>query len=136
MLTSISAYSILLGQLIGKSPAALLYDAISMKYFQDCAVAVKQSDQSSSSSTIINEISILRHIGYHPNVITLLGYTKLVDTVSIIMELADRNLLDYLRTIRAQIDERKIERVSSTRLMAMIRQVVYGMVCMQILHYL
>jgi hypothetical protein len=52
------------------------------------------------------------------------------------MELADRNLLDYLRTIRERIDEQKTECVSSTRLMAMIRQVVYGMVCKQSLHYL
>ena len=98
-----------------------------MKYFQDCSVAVKQSDTTTKSS-IINEISILRQIGYHRNIITLLGYTKVTDTISMIMELAERNLLEYLRSIREKIDEHEIERVSSTRLLAMIRQVVNGMV--------
>ena len=72
---------------------------------------------------------MLRQIGYHPNIITLLGYTKMTETISMIMELAERNLLEYLRSIREKIDECEIDRVSSTRLLAMIRHVVSGMVC-------
>uniref|UniRef100_A0A914EBP5 Protein kinase domain-containing protein n=1 Tax=Acrobeloides nanus TaxID=290746 RepID=A0A914EBP5_9BILA len=89
----------------GPSPLSLASDSLQAKRFQNCDVALKvpKSDTSNKneSELLIKEITLLKELGSHGNVVAMLGYY--IDSKGLpcmVLELAEKSLLSYVEELR------------------------------------
>uniref|UniRef100_A0A914D9Y0 Protein kinase domain-containing protein n=1 Tax=Acrobeloides nanus TaxID=290746 RepID=A0A914D9Y0_9BILA len=97
--------SVYVGFIYGKSPLMVTTGLIETQRFQDCKVAVKVPSSFGQDETeqLFREIDSMKKIGYNENVICMLGICFLDEKPVIAFELADKNLLSYVRTLRETI---------------------------------
>ncbi|KAK3093185.1 hypothetical protein FSP39_012370 [Pinctada imbricata] len=104
-------------------------------------VAVKMLKEEASDTykeDFLREIRLMKEIGYHKNIVSMLGCCTLQDPVCLIVEhLPHGDLLTYLRNIRQLLHAREdkdrqyvnseVESLSPTDLMSFARQIAIGM---------
>uniref|UniRef100_A0A914D8F0 Protein kinase domain-containing protein n=1 Tax=Acrobeloides nanus TaxID=290746 RepID=A0A914D8F0_9BILA len=97
--------SVYVGFIYGKSPLMVATGLIETQRFQDCKVAVKVPSSFGQDETeqLFREIDSMKKIGYNENVICMLGICFLDEKPVIAFELADKNLLSYVSTLRETI---------------------------------
>lgn len=99
-----------IGREIGKGAFGRVFIASATKlpgYNGPRIVAVKQlkkcSKQTPEFEEFLDEIAMMKQVGRHPNIVTLLGCCTIKDPLSMIMEYVGcGDLLEYLRKIRAK----------------------------------
>lgn len=101
----ISHNSLIIGKLIGEGTFGLVFEA----YLHGTAgstvtVAVKQLKESPTPDEVdefLGEIQTMKNVGYHENVVTLLGCCTIKEPLMTVMEyVGNGDLLQYLRKIR------------------------------------
>ncbi|XP_048733843.2 uncharacterized protein LOC125649973 isoform X2 [Ostrea edulis] len=107
-----------------------MYVSVAVKLIQEEASETKKEE-------FLREIRLMKGIGYHNNVISMLGCCTLHDPICLIVEHATHgDLLSYLRNIRQRIQQSKInaeyvnqeiETVSPQELLSFARQISTGM---------
>uniref|UniRef100_A0A914DJZ1 Tyrosine-protein kinase catalytic domain-containing protein n=1 Tax=Acrobeloides nanus TaxID=290746 RepID=A0A914DJZ1_9BILA len=87
--------TVYIGFIYGKSPLAVTAKLIETQRFQDCKVAVKVPSTfgSDESEQLFREIDSMKKIGYHQNVICMLGVCFLDEKPVVAFELADKDFL-------------------------------------------
>lgn len=94
------------GHLLGTSPLYNLTRKIEVQRFQDCSVAVKVASNFGQDevSSLLNEIGTMKTLGYHENVMCMLGWTLAADMPCLIFDLANGDLLDFVQGLRACLE--------------------------------
>jgi hypothetical protein len=90
------------GFLSGKAPVLNLFPSIALQQFADCQVAVKTVPQPCSENELRLfriEIKVMKDIGYHIHLVSMLGCNSVIERPFLIMELADQDLLRWLVSI-------------------------------------
>uniref|UniRef100_A0A914DQV6 Protein kinase domain-containing protein n=1 Tax=Acrobeloides nanus TaxID=290746 RepID=A0A914DQV6_9BILA len=116
-----------LGFIFGKSPLAISTNLIETQHFQDCKVAVKVPTVfgSDESEQLFREIDTMKKIGYHKNVICMLGVCVLDEKPVVAFELADKDLLEYVQTLKETRTENSY--FSSKIFFSILWQIAKGM---------
>uniref|UniRef100_A0A914EGK8 Tyrosine-protein kinase catalytic domain-containing protein n=1 Tax=Acrobeloides nanus TaxID=290746 RepID=A0A914EGK8_9BILA len=85
--------TVYIGFIHGKSPLSITTNLIETQRFQDCKVAVKVPSTfgSDESDQLFREIDSMKKIGYHQNVICMLGVCFLNEKPVDAFELADKD---------------------------------------------
>ncbi|XP_021359113.1 fibroblast growth factor receptor homolog 1-like, partial [Mizuhopecten yessoensis] len=95
-------------------------------------------DDSHHRSEFLREIALMKKIGYHTNVVSMLGCCTLCDPVCVVVEhMANGDLQSYLKAIRSSIRERDhtqhayvnrdVDLLGPTDLLSFARQISIGM---------
>jgi hypothetical protein len=94
--------TVYIGFIYGKSPLAVTANLVETQRFQDCKVAVKVPSTfgSDESEQLFREIDSMKKIGYHQNVICMLGVCFLDEKPVVAFELADKDLLEYVQSLK------------------------------------
>lgn len=102
-----SCSTVFKGHLTGPSPLYSLTQLIETQRFCDCDVAVKVARHFGSGEVeqLYKEISTMKIIGYHENIMCLLGWAMPSDTPCLIFDIAKTDLLNYLRGLRDNVEE-------------------------------
>ncbi|XP_069116444.1 uncharacterized protein [Argopecten irradians] len=99
---------------------------------------LKDDDDSYHRSDFLREIALMKKIGYHTNVVSMLGCCTLCDPVCVVVEhMANGDLQSYLKGIRNSIRERDhtqqgyvnrdADLLGPTDLLSFARQIAIGM---------
>ncbi|XP_061173640.1 uncharacterized protein LOC133182811 [Saccostrea echinata] len=114
------------------------FDPVKKKTYVPVAVKLMQEGSSETKrEEFLKEIRIMKGIGYHKNIISMLGCCTLNDPICLIVEHAAKgDMLSYLRNIRqniqksndnAQYVNQEIETVGPQELLSFARQISTGM---------
>jgi serine/threonine protein kinase len=90
------------GFLYGQSPLTVSTKRLDTQRFQDCKVAVKvpSSIGQDEIEQLFREIDSMKRIGYHEHVVSMLGICFLAEKAVVVFELAEKDLLAYVRSFR------------------------------------
>uniref|UniRef100_A0A914DUP6 Protein kinase domain-containing protein n=1 Tax=Acrobeloides nanus TaxID=290746 RepID=A0A914DUP6_9BILA len=97
--------SVYAGFLYGQSPLMVSTGLIETQRFQDCKVAVKVPSSFGQDETeqLFREIDSMKKIGYNKHVICMLGISLLSEKPAVVFDLAEKDLLDYVRSLKETI---------------------------------
>lgn len=90
------------GRLIGPSPLHLVTKSIETQRYVDCDVAVKVSANFGHSEVeqLYKEIEAMKTIGYHENVMCMLGWFMQGNKPCLVFDIAKSDLLEFVRGFR------------------------------------
>ena len=89
--------NVYVGKLFGTSALASLNTKTTQ--FQDCRVAIKIANEygNNESKILEAEIEMMKKIGYHEHIVPMLGWSMRQNKPCLVLELCERNLLNYVR---------------------------------------
>lgn len=93
------------GHIDGESPLAKVKLVSNDRRFKDCEVAVKIAKITGNNDEelyLAREIEVLRKLGYHDHIIPMLGWYLQDGRPSIVMELAEHDLLARIKALKEQ----------------------------------
>uniref|UniRef100_A0A914E0L9 receptor protein-tyrosine kinase n=1 Tax=Acrobeloides nanus TaxID=290746 RepID=A0A914E0L9_9BILA len=95
------------GHLIGSAPLHEQRKNEQTEQFVDCDVAVKVTNHFGTSEVeqLFKEIDAMKKIGYHENVMCLLGWALPGETPCLVFEIAHKDLLHYVSEFKELVDE-------------------------------
>lgn len=94
--------NVYLGHLLGAAPVIGMVPSLSAQYYQNCPVAVKtvlEHADETQRAEFLREIAILTKLGFHSHIVNLLGCVTTGQEKYLVMELAEMNLLEYVRSL-------------------------------------
>uniref|UniRef100_A0A914E1H6 Serine-threonine/tyrosine-protein kinase catalytic domain-containing protein n=1 Tax=Acrobeloides nanus TaxID=290746 RepID=A0A914E1H6_9BILA len=93
--------------LMGPAPLHLLQRSIVTQRFADCDVAVKVTNCFGKNEVkqLFKEIEAMKKIGYHENVMCILGWALSEETPCLVYDIAEKNVLNYVMEFRDAIDD-------------------------------
>lgn len=102
-----SSATVYRGHLEGPSPLSRIHKLLETQRFQDCDVAVKMAACLGFDEVeqLYREIDVMKQIGYHKHITSMLGWYLQGDTPCLVFELSDRDLLSYLRSFNETPDQ-------------------------------
>nr|CDJ81567.1 Tyrosine protein kinase domain containing protein [Haemonchus contortus] len=96
------------GKLIGPSPGILRHHKNEIAQFSDCDCAVKMLPKYASDSArseFMHEIELMKSLGFHDNIVSMLGCITSVNKSCLVMEYcANRDLLRFLKQRKAELE--------------------------------
>uniref|UniRef100_A0A914UPL6 receptor protein-tyrosine kinase n=1 Tax=Plectus sambesii TaxID=2011161 RepID=A0A914UPL6_9BILA len=93
------------GHLTGAAPVVGMIPSLSVQYYQNCDVAVKtilEHADETQRLQFMREITILTKLGFHNHIVNLLGCVTTGQEKYLVMELAETDLLEYVRTLTTE----------------------------------
>ena len=95
------------GHLIGPSPLHEQQKTAQTQQFVDCDVAVKVTNKFGQTEVeqLFKEIDAMKKMGYHENVMCMLGWALPGDTPCLVFEIAEKDLLHYVSEFRDAVAE-------------------------------
>ncbi|VDO65967.1 unnamed protein product [Haemonchus placei] len=96
------------GKLIGPSPGILRHHKNEIAQFSDCDCAVKMLPKYASDSArseFMHEIELMKNLGFHDNIVSMLGCITSVNKSCLVMEYcANRDLLRFLKQRKTELE--------------------------------
>uniref|UniRef100_A0A7I4YVI0 receptor protein-tyrosine kinase n=1 Tax=Haemonchus contortus TaxID=6289 RepID=A0A7I4YVI0_HAECO len=96
------------GKLIGPSPGILRHHKNEIAQFSDCDCAVKMLPKYASDSArseFMHEIELMKSLGFHDNIVSMLGCITSVNKSCLVMEYcANRDLLRFLKQRKTELE--------------------------------
>uniref|UniRef100_A0A914E299 receptor protein-tyrosine kinase n=1 Tax=Acrobeloides nanus TaxID=290746 RepID=A0A914E299_9BILA len=113
------------GYLIGPSPLHRQQKTAQTQKFADCNVAVKVTNRFGQTEVeqLFKEIDAMKKMGYHENVMCMLGWALPGDTPCLVFEIAEKDLLHYVSEFRDAV----AEVVPYQTFLDILRQIILGM---------
>lgn len=98
------------GHLVGPSPLHIIMKLVETQKFCDCDVAVKMASNFGQNEVenLIQEINAMKQIGSHEHIIGMLGWCNYNDKPCLVFELAQNDLLNYIRSLNGELVPRRI----------------------------
>uniref|UniRef100_A0A914E8E6 receptor protein-tyrosine kinase n=2 Tax=Acrobeloides nanus TaxID=290746 RepID=A0A914E8E6_9BILA len=93
--------------LMGPAPLHLLQRSIVTQRFADCDVAAKVTNRFGNSEVehLFKDIEAMKKIGYHENVMCILGWALSGETPCLVYDIAEKNVLNYVMEFRDASDD-------------------------------
>uniref|UniRef100_A0A914E1I0 receptor protein-tyrosine kinase n=1 Tax=Acrobeloides nanus TaxID=290746 RepID=A0A914E1I0_9BILA len=93
--------------LMGSAPLHLLQRSIVTQRFADCDVAAKVTNRFGKSEVeqLFKEIEAMKKIGYHENVMCILGWALSGETPCLVYDIAEKDVLNYVMEFRDASDD-------------------------------
>uniref|UniRef100_A0A914DMR4 receptor protein-tyrosine kinase n=1 Tax=Acrobeloides nanus TaxID=290746 RepID=A0A914DMR4_9BILA len=93
--------------LMGSAPLHLLQRSIVTQRFADCDVAAKVTNRFGKSEVeqLFKEIEAMKTIGYHENVMCILGWALSREAPCLVYDIAEKDVLNYVMEFRNASDD-------------------------------
>uniref|UniRef100_A0A914D0E8 Protein kinase domain-containing protein n=1 Tax=Acrobeloides nanus TaxID=290746 RepID=A0A914D0E8_9BILA len=93
--------------LMGSAPLHLLQRSIVTQRFADCDVAAKITNRFGKSEVeqLFKEIEAMKAIGYHENVMCILGWALSEETPCLVYDIAEKDVLNYVMEFKDASDD-------------------------------
>uniref|UniRef100_A0A914C4I1 Protein kinase domain-containing protein n=1 Tax=Acrobeloides nanus TaxID=290746 RepID=A0A914C4I1_9BILA len=117
--------TVFMGHLIGPSPLHEQQKTVQTQKFVDCEVAVKVTNKFGQTEVeqLFKEIDAMKKMGYHENVMCMLGWALPGDTPCLVFEIAEKDLLHYVSEFRDAV----AKVMPYQKFLDILRQIIQGM---------
>uniref|UniRef100_A0A914D7A2 Protein kinase domain-containing protein n=1 Tax=Acrobeloides nanus TaxID=290746 RepID=A0A914D7A2_9BILA len=120
-----SSSTVYKGHLMGTAPLHLIEKSIVTQRFMDCDVAVKVATHFGPDEVdqLFKEIDAMKKIGYHENVMCMLGWALPGDAPCLVYDIAEMSVLSFVSDFREKPDDE----VPCKKFLSILWQVSRGM---------
>lgn len=113
------------GFLMGLAPLHKILETENDRKFSDCDVAVKCTHHFGQSEVekFFKEIDVMKAIGYHTNVMCMLGWALSGDVPCMVFEIAEKDLLGFV----TEYEECPLEQIPYDKFKSILLQITQGL---------
>jgi hypothetical protein len=112
------------GHLLGTAPLHEQQKSVNTEKFIDCTVAVKVANRLGQTEVeeLFKEVNAMKMIEYHENVACLLGWAFHRESLCLVLEIAQKDLLNYVKEFRETLKEM----IPYKNFISILRQIIEG----------